>query len=404
MDARRLTIAIDASAASHPQPGGFKSYVRSLLWGLSRVDRENQYRVYVDRPAPDLAAASDGRFRLEVVRPRLPLVGPVLREQALLPARTLLDRPDVAHFPAGRAPAWHPAPKVVTIHDAIEHMPREVTGAAPASFGTKRWLMHLYDSSCQRLAARTAAIVLTVSECSRRDIVRYLRVPEQRIRVVPGAPGPGFRRLNEGEAPIGMESEQVPFVLGIASADPRKNLASLIRAYAALPSELVACHRLVLVWTHRRLQGQLLDLARRLGVLGRIASVVAPTDDALCQLYSAATVFVFPSLYEGFGLPPLEAMACATPVIASNTSSLPEVLGDGALLVAPGSVPELTRALAAVLSDDALRAALSARGLARAARFSWERAAARTVSAYEEVAAGAVARSSRSEAHIRHTR
>src|SRR5262245_2637439 len=168
-------------------------------------------------------------------------------------------------------------------------------------------------------------------------------------------------------------------MLAIGSADPRKNLASLIRAYAQLPTELIERYRLALVWSHRSLQDRLLTLARELGVADRITSVHGPTDQQLCQLYSAASVFVFPSLYEGFGLPPIEAMACGAPVVSSNTSSLPEVLGDAALLVDPTSTAGIAQAIAAVLTDPALREDLRRRGLARAGQFSWEQTARQTL-------------------------
>lgn len=384
---RSLTIGIDARAMSHPQPGGFKTYVKNLIRGLSQVDDHNQYWLYADRRTPGAPLAPSDRFKVGVVGGWVPLVGPILREQVLLPSTTWLHRADVAHFPAGTAPLVCPCKTVVTIHDAIEHLSVDCTGAPSVPRGSKRWLMALYNRFCQRLVARSATLVITVSDCSRDDIIRYVGVPESKIKVIPEAPGPEFGPI----APAHLNrdlSELGPFVMAIGSADPRKNIANLVRAYAALSSELIERHRLVLVWSHDHLRQGLLELARQEGVLERIVSVAAPDDSRLGQLYNAATVFVFPSLYEGFGLPPLEAMACGAPVISSNTSSLPEVLGDSAVLVNPRSVGELTRALDVMLSDSRLRSDLSARGLARVRRFSWERTAQLTLNAYEKVAAG----------------
>lgn len=383
MVAGRLTVGIDARAASHPQPGGFKSYVKNLVLGLAAIDGRNSYQLYVDRPVLGEMSTLGQSFRMEVVAGRVPTFGPVWREQVLLPAKVASDELDVIHFPSGTAPVRFSGPGVVTIHDAIEHMPREVTGAAWAPSDLKRQLMLLYSRYSQRMAVRQATLVLTDSECSRRDIIKYLRVTESKIRVIPEAPAPEFRPISRAMMDgmlVGLE----PFVLAIGSADPRKNLAMLIRAYAALPADLIARYRLVLVWSHGLLKNQLLQLARDLGVLERVVSQSALTDEDLCRLYNAATVFVFPSLYEGFGLPPLEAMACGAPVIASNRSCLPEVLGEAALPVNPGSVTQLTQAMSTVLSDGNLRQRLSSHGLDRVRRFSWERTARLTLAAYEE--------------------
>ena len=381
---RRLKIAIDARPASHPQPGGFKTYVKNLIWGLSVVDQHNEYYIYIDRPTLEGIPALPTRSRVEVVNTRIPVLGVVWREQVLLPWRGLRQHIDVAHFTVGTAPAWHASPKVVTIHDAIEHMPAAVTGASPPKWGTKRSMMHIYSKYAQRRAAQHAALVATVSECSRRDIAKYVGIPAERIRVIPEAPGPQFYPLKTPLEPGDAPADQDPYILAMGSADPRKNLACLISAFASLPVDLIARHKLLLVWTHRALEDRLLGLAREHGILERISSVFMPTDETLSRLYNNATVFVFPSLYEGFGLPPLEAMACGTPVIASNASSLPEVLGEGALLVEPRSVRQLSQALVSVLSDVELRRRLSLQGLARARMFSWQQTAVQTLSLYKE--------------------
>lgn len=382
MKTRPLRIGIDARAAAHPQPGGFKTYVKNLIAGLSTIDGPIEFRLYVDRPleGPRL----DDRFAIEMVpTPAIPMVGAAWREQVALPAHVLFHGVDAVHLPSGTGSVWTRVPTVVTIHDAIEQMPVAITGAATTASGTRRHLIRIYNSLSQRISARRAAIVITDSESSRRDILRYLGIPDWKIRVVPAAPAPLFRKLPDTSSPA------EPFILMIASADPRKNLVALLRAYAALPPDLIASFRLVLVWTHHLLQEQLLREAANQGIAGRITSITRPTDDELCRLYNQAAVFVFPSFYEGFGLPPLEAMACGTPVISSRASSLPEILGSSALLVDPRSEAELTRALVVVLSDGRLRRELSQRGLAHARHFSWERTAVETLAIYRDVATAA---------------
>jgi glycosyltransferase involved in cell wall biosynthesis len=372
-----LHIAIDARPAAHPQPGGFKTYTRNLLAGLARLDEPADFRLYVDRPLADLAL--DRRFRVELLpTPALPVVGAAWREQVLLPARLRSEPADLLHLPSGTGAIWSGAPLVATIHDAIEQMPESITGVVASAGGPKRRLMHLYNSAIQRLIGRQARLVITQSECSRRDIVRYLGLPASKIRVVPLAPSPHFGQLAEVAAP----SE--PFILAIASADPRKNLVGLLRAYAALPADLRRQYRLTMVWTHPLLQERLLEEAARQGIADRITSITRPSNAELCRLYNQATAFVFPSLYEGFGLPPIEAMACGTPVVASNTASLPEVLGDAALLADPRSPTALAGALEALLANRTLREDLGERGLQRARQYSWERTAAETLAIYRE--------------------
>jgi glycosyltransferase involved in cell wall biosynthesis len=384
MSSPRLRIAIDARPASHPQPGGFKTYTRNLIEGLGKVDGNRTIDLYLDRACGDVLPPGDARFRAHVVRARPAAIGPVVREQVSLPSALSVNRPDVLHCPTGTGAVWAPCPTIVTIHDAMEQMPASVTGAASRTSGLKRRLFRLYNRYCQQVAARRASLVITVSECSRRDIIAFFGLPPEKVRVIPNAPGPHFRRdASGGSEP---RAQHGLYIMALAAADPRKNLVNLIRAYARLPVDLIERYRLLLVWTHGALRDELLTLARTLGVADRIASVRAPSDDELCQLYNAASVFAFPSLYEGFGLPPLEAMACGAPVVASNSSSIPEVLGDAALLVDPRSPTELAHAIAAVLGDDARAEQLRRRGIAQAARYTWERTAQLTIAAYGHAA------------------
>ena len=177
-------------------------------------------------------------------------------------------------------------------------------------------------------------------------------------------------------------------MLGFASAEPRKNARNLIEAYSHLRVALQAKYPLVLVCTHASAESRLALQAEDLGIKQRVILIEQPSDEDLLLLYNAASLFVFPSLEEGFGLPPLEAMACGTPVIASNTSSMPEVLGDAALLVSPTDIRALASAMNDVLTSPHLSDQLAERGLQRSRMFSWERTARETLTVYERVAAG----------------
>ena len=313
---------------------------------------------------------------------RAPIVGMALREQLLLPRQARRDGIDVLHSPPGTMPVLSDVPSIVTIHDAIEHMPSSLTGKVTPRKDVRRRLMDIYVQLCQRLAARHAQLIVTVSKQSAADLERYVGVARSRLRVVSQAPSSVFRPLN---APRRLEGTQTSFILGIGSADPRKDIETLIRAYARLPGGFRRRYHLGLVWTHAAQRQRLLGLASRLGVLDDVISLSAVRDDDLCQLYNRASVFVFPSRYEGFGLPPLEAMACGTPVIAW-WSALPETLGDAAIFFRPRADQVLADRLMALLETTELWSDMAARGLHHAARFSWTREAVRLREVYREAA------------------
>jgi glycosyltransferase involved in cell wall biosynthesis len=251
--------------------------------------------------------------------------------------------------------------------------------------------MHLYSRLGTLAAVRRAAAILTVSEHSKGDIVRRFGLPPERVRVARLAPGPQFRPAERQAVEAFLSRHGLPagYVLGIGSADPRKNVRALIEAYGRLPAELMARHALVVTFTHPRFRDDATALARQLGIDGRLRCLERVSNADLALLYSAAAAFVYPSLYEGFGLPPLEAMACGAPVVAADNSSLPEVLGDAAALADVGAgsgdpqgSARLALAMAQVLGDDDRRARLRRLGLDRAASFSWRRCAAETAEVY----------------------
>lgn len=176
------------------------------------------------------------------------------------------------------------------------------------------------------------------------------------------------------------------FILAIGSADPRKNIATLLEAYARLPETMRTRHNLVIVWTHPLLAESIANQARACGIGEHVRFLHHVSNDDLIMLYNAASFFVFPSRYEGFGLPILEAMACGAPVIAANNSSIPEVAGDAAILVDAELPAMMAHAMVRLLEDDALRHEMSARSLHRATAFSWQRCARETLAVYQSIA------------------
>lgn len=284
---------------------------------------------------------------------------------------------DLFHATAYTAPHTRDVPVVVSVHDlALVRFPE---------LGS----VHLRGVPARtRRAVAGARLVLGSSEATRRDLIELLQVPAERIRVVYLGCDAVFRPLPGDSARLHVRERyalDAPYLLHVGTLEPRKNLACLIGAYARLRAARGDAPLLLLVgergWQYEALFRRVEALALREHV--RFAERV-PTAD-LPALYGAATAFVYPSLYEGFGLPPLEAMACGTPVVCSNTAALPEVTGDAALLVDPHDESALAAAMQRVLDDAALRSSLRDRGLERARLFSWERCARETLAAYDEI-------------------
>jgi glycosyltransferase involved in cell wall biosynthesis len=247
-----------------------------------------------------------------------------------------------------------------------------------------------YQRVAGRGAAARASIVVTVSEASKRRIVERLRVDPDRVTVTHEAARPLFRQVeDEARTNDVLRNRRLerPFVLALGSGDPRKNVAALLEVFAAVRTTVGTC-TLVVVTNYAPLESELAAFVRDLGVSPAVRFLTGVTDEELVTLYNAAEVFVHPSLEEGFGLPLLEAMACGTPVVAFDNSSIPEVAGGAAMLVPTGSVEAMSRRIVEVLGDAGLRQRLAARGLERAAQFSWERCARETIAAYMRALGG----------------
>jgi glycosyltransferase involved in cell wall biosynthesis len=302
-------------------------------------------------------------------------------EQVTFPRLAAGARAAVAHVPYFAPPlVARGVPVVATIHDLIPLiLPEYVTTP----------LVRVYNALVGA-GARWAARILVDSEASRRDVVRLLRVPESRVEVIYLAPDESVlapvapEQIEAVRAKYGVEE---PFVFYLGGLDKRKNVPALLRALAALPPEL-PWQLLVSGRLRRdnpRLFPDLPRIAENLGIAKQVRFAFVPDEDK-AALYRACACFAFPSVYEGAGLDPLEALACGAPVVASNRSSLPEYLGGAALLVDPDDQPAFTAALRRVLADADLRADLSRRGPAQAVKFSWDETARQTVGAYLAVA------------------
>ncbi len=305
-----------------------------------------------------------------------------LAEQARLPALARRLRLDVWHAPYYIMPYRRlPCPTVVTFYDTIPL-------ALPQFWSIRHrlifWLTH-------RLALRAASAAIAISESTRRDLIRYLRADPRRITVTPLAADERFQPQPDAEIRRVRRQYSLPehFVLYVGINKPPKNLGRLIDAYARLVAESPALYYDCVIagaWDDRYPEAR--QRAANLGLDDRVRFLGPIPDADLPALYASADLFVTASLYEGFGLPALEAMACGTPVACSDTSSLPEVVGDAGMLFDPLDVEAIAAAIQRVMADPGLRAELRQRGLKYSAQFTWDRVARQTIEVYRSVDAG----------------
>jgi glycosyltransferase involved in cell wall biosynthesis len=362
-----------------PGLAGGRVYCEGLLRGLQAVGGDDEYLVYTRRGV-SLPPLDPGRFR-HVEAPVAPgsNVWRAAWEYGRLPRAVRRAGCGLLHGLGSLSPAALPCRFVLTVHDLIYH---HFPASLPPGF-------RLFMRAVLPRVARRADRVIVPSHCTAREVVELLGVEAGRVRVVPYGPGNDLRRVDDGAAVAAVLTRygvRRPYVVSVCRAYPHKNLAGLLRAFAVLRARGRRDVGLVLVGERARSGGELDRLAGDLGLGGAVVFTGFTDQDDLSALYSGADVFAFPSLAEGYGLPILEAMACGTPVVASDASAVPEAVG-GAGVVADARDPEaFAAALGQVLDDAALRERLGASGRARAASFSWEKTAAATVAVYRELA------------------
>jgi glycosyltransferase involved in cell wall biosynthesis len=369
-----VRIAIDARKL---RDYGIGTYVRNLLRHLSRLDRATEYVLLCREQDCGVAAELGENFRA------VPETAPAysVREQLSVPLDLRREGADLFHAPHYVLPPLTPCRSVVTIHDCIHlRFPQYLPNRAA----------YAYARSSLWMATHRARRVLTVSEASKRDILKYFHLPESKIDVIYNAIDERF-----GQAPSEEEITRVreryqlndPFVLYAGNIKPHKNLERLIDAFHILRRHGFDQVKMLIIGDEISKYATLRRAVHRHKLHKHVRFFGFVPDQTLAILYRLAGVFVFPSLYEGFGLPPLEAMSSGTPVVTSNVSSLPEVVGDAALLIDPYDSQAIADAMRRVLSEPALREDLRRRGFERVRHFSWERSVARVRQIYDEVLA-----------------
>jgi glycosyltransferase involved in cell wall biosynthesis len=351
---------------------GIGQYILHLVDGLAAIDRENEY-VLLQSRKDDTTILEQPNFR------RVSLWTPSHHrlERYSLNVELMRLGLDVLHSPDFIPPHRPSCKSVITVHDlAFLLYPHFLTRESARYYGhidqAVRWTDH----------------IIAVSESTKQDTVRHLGVAEDKITVVYEAANPIFRPLDRAEAREKVRNRHGvdgPFVLFVSTIEPRKNVPTLLRAMWQLGERYKEDVHLVLAGGKGWLYEDAFAVVDELGLDDRVHFVGRVSSEDLLYLYNAAEMLAHPAFYEGFGLPPLEAMACGLPVIVSAVASLPEVVGDAGLLVDPHDADELTVAIHRVLNEPDLAAEMRDKGIRQAARFSWERAARETLSIYQRV-------------------
>jgi len=363
-----MRIGLDARKAADY---GIGTYVRNLARELVRRERRATW-VFLHRPGDEQLLPPAGE-RVVLVPERSGNYS--LRELRALARRSRELRLDLFHAPHYVLPFGLPCPAVVTVHDLIHLVDPEYRG--PRRLYARFMIGH---------ATRAAARVLTVSHASERDLLRRFPRAAGKVAVVPNGVEEIFHPRPRGETTAWVGAEygvRGPYLLFVGNPKPHKNLGLLLEGFARLARRYPDLE-LVAAGGDEERRRAVARRADRLGIAGRTRLLGAVDAESLARLYAAAAAFVFPSRYEGFGLPPLEAMACGAPVAASSAASLPEVLGPAARYFSPESVDSLVAAVCRILDEPEERARMVRLGEERARLFTWDEAAARTLSVYAE--------------------
>ncbi len=366
---RGMRVGLDLVGVP-PRKTGIRRYAGSLTRALALQDARAQYFAFGGNHILDELGEASNITRVECSSAGRS--GRRLAEQLSLPGRLKRYNLDLVHSVNNTLPVLSRLPSVVTVHDltffrlSAQRFEKQKTA---------------YYRIFVPMSLRHATRIICVSSNTARDLALAYGITKDKTRCV----------YNGLDSDFGRNSDRVfasPYVLFVGAVEPVKNVLRLIEAYHMFRARRGGDHALVIAGPLDRSYEKARESVTRLGLLDRVVFTGEVSDSEIKSLHKYADAFIFPSLYEGFGLPVLEAMACGTPVVTSNTSSLPEVAGDAALLVDPESVEEIASAMEKILTDPDLRSELSRKGRERAGLFTWERCARETLEVYREVLGG----------------
>jgi glycosyltransferase involved in cell wall biosynthesis len=371
---------------SNYRQAGLSRYIYELLLKLPQAEPHIKLTAFTGNGpiSPDFLAGMPRNLKLS--QSRLPTVKAPVRiawEQAVLPFAAAGARLDLLHCPVNVRPLFSPCPVVITIHDLI--FLRYPQGFHPAK--------RAYLAAMTGWSARHAAHIIAVSEATRQDVIKLLGVRPGRVTTIHNGVGEQFKPVPQDERDRFRAQKGISgrILLYVGTLEPRKNLAMLLNAFRPIAGDPAFSDlTLVIGGSKGWYYDEIFSTAERLGLAsgGRVRFLGRVPDEELALWYNVASVFAYPSIYEGFGLPPLEAMACGTPVVVANTSSLPEVVGDAGELAGPEDVGAWSRALRSLLADRERAGEMGRRGMSQARKFSWDRAARETAQVYRQVLAG----------------
>lgn len=369
-----MRIAIDARGVNWYKGTGIGTYTDNILKQLLKIDIENKYHIYWSGDNYDSYKNENSKTIMTSRRHKK------FFQQYYFPNNLIKENIDLFHVPQNGIglSAEVDCKKVITIHDLIPYVMPETVG--------KGYLSEFLREVPKLIECSDG--ILTVSEKSKQDILKYFPMDENKIFVTPLAADSKYKQLDKEQCKSLVKQKfniEKPFILYIGGFSPRKNVKSLILAFSKLRKDLRDEYNLVIVGSLKDEGDNLIMLVNELNMDSKIIFTNFVEESLLPVLYNAATAFVYPSLYEGFGLPPLEAMSCGTPVIASNSSSITEVVQDAGILIDPYDITSLIFALDKVLSDDNIKAALSLSSLKKASEFSWEKTSRLTLNAYKSI-------------------
>jgi len=343
------------------QKSGFGFYVKNLVENLKKVDTTNEYVLIA--PETEVDFTTPQRF---------------IWDQFSFPKKAKTAKVDILHQPCFSAPIFYSGKIVLTIHDLISHyFPQNMPSGS-----------RLYFSKWMPLTYQKAAKIIAISENTKKDIISLLKIPEDKIVVIHSAVSEEFKPIQD-QAKINAVKQKYQtgnsYILDVGTLEPRKNLPFLVKAFHRAIKEGGIDHNLVLTGKKGWYYESLFELIKELNLEKRVILPGYVADEDLPALYNGADLFCFPSAYEGFGFPPLEALSCGTPVIAANNSSIPEVVGEAGILLENDQEEVWAENIVKVLKDQNLREKLSTLGLEQAKKFSWVTTAQKTAAVYKEV-------------------